>query len=208
MKNLSRPGPWGDKLQVWSVSPDHKGDDQIEVLLVDGPSEKDLPRIRQNIRLVARFYKIWQDRDYTGAARSYPVFVGHSARVILPPGAGTDMTSAIPNPMLIAVIVLGVAVMIVTAYRFFSSHQRVRSRVVVTEEDQPPEEPTDDVEADEDPLPKDPIEAMQEMERRRKTKSEARRTSKLSAWPLSNSSCRTTDTRSSLKPGCSPAGVG
>jgi hypothetical protein len=163
---LVRPLPGNPRVQEWSLIKTY--DQAMQVLVVDGPAERDLPRRNQRVRMAARFFKMWQGKDQQGTPTLYPVFVGRAARTV-PASGGASLESAIPNPIIIGVVVLAVAFAVVTLWRHrvlkrFEA-QRTKERAEEEEHDRVFEEEPEGA-----PLPEDPIEAMKELERRRREK--------------------------------------
>jgi len=171
---LAREGAWsGDKLQEWSIMLEDGKRSIIVLYVVNGPRIEDLPRVNQNIRAAARFYKVWVDKDADGKETRYPVFVGNSARTLGRPDAAPIV---MPNFLHVIVFVLAVAFLVVTLWRFLSGRERSRQAQRALEKfeaTQPVEEETP-ADPNAPPLPNDPIAAMEELERRRKAKEEGK----------------------------------
>lgn len=168
VRNLARPGPWDPMLQEWSISPDGKGEQFVVVYMVHGQPENELPRIRQQVRLAGRFYKVWLSKDYNQELKPYLVFVGQSARIIRPTGGSAGLGSNMPSPTWIAVFVLAVSFAVVSLWRFLNNRELARERRSRLEPIPEPEPQAVEEEDNEPPLPDDPVKAMEEMERRRK----------------------------------------
>lgn len=75
---LSRAGPWDDQLQQWVVVVDSEKDEVAVVYLVSPPP---VPRAGVPVRMAARFYKVWADKDRHGQPTNYLTFVGRQAVV-------------------------------------------------------------------------------------------------------------------------------
>src|SRR5690606_33143733 len=85
---LARPGAWGDTLTEWTIvtdanDPDDRADDTVAVVyLVDPAGAFAATADRSTVRVPARFYKVWSDRDLTGAATDYLTFVGRHPTIL------------------------------------------------------------------------------------------------------------------------------
>jgi len=163
--DFSQPGAWEDRWQQWSVL---VGDDErVAVVYLVNPPEV-TPRRWQRVRMPARFFKIWREPQPDGSTRDFMVFVGHSAKAL----KITNGTTPGPGgawPALMIALLAGLAVGLVLLRRAVSRSRtngpersrlvsvRAAAREVAEEEDDP----------DAPPLPKDPVEALAELERRR-----------------------------------------
>jgi hypothetical protein len=164
VRRLARDGPWMKNLQQWSLM--HNANTPVEVLIIDGPNERDRPNRNQRVRLAGRFFKIWVSNDQDGRPSLYPVFVGRWTPAPVA-GGGNTFSNAIPNPVIIAVVVLAgaFAATSIWRYRVNKAFAERRAREIAEEEkrqrefDEQPEGP---------PLPEDPTEAMKELERRQR----------------------------------------
>lgn len=164
---LARPGPWEPKARRWVMRPDSKPNEMLVIYLVNPPPT---PRSRQSVRLVARFYMLWTDDDRRGAERSYPILVGSGARIVADRTAGSSLTSS-PLVTVGLVAVGGIIVMFIVrmAMRSMFSRRtamddRREARELREEEER---EALRQAEKEGPPLPDDPIEAMEELKRRR-----------------------------------------
>ncbi len=186
VQRLSRPGPWEGKLQQWGVKVDKANDkgEAILVYLLDPPNE---PLAGQRVRLVARFYKVWKSKRYLTAeeelkgmkledapVESFLVFVGKTATVSA--GSGKSLDGI--DKKFLWVVGGAVLIMIVGWWRIRKNltprmthaQQRLMERREAREAGVTAD---NDMVDDGEPLPEDPIEAMEEMERRRRAAAEA-----------------------------------
>ena len=174
--HLTRSGPWGKTLTWWVIKHGPTPDDVAVVYLIDPAGELPEPRRGAEVRVVARFYKIWRDiDDPTGEPTDFLTFVGRYPQItgttgvtgvaLLPPGLA---------PMLL-VLVLAVAALIYVLRRSWNLSLQPRplpSRHAhaahTTTDAVPPDkadEPGDDL--PEPPLPDDPADALTDLARRR-----------------------------------------
>ena len=104
--NLTRLGPWDEKLQEWVIVTDRQKDEVAVVYLVDPPRPIDQPLPAGTpIRLVARFYKVLSDKDRLGKPIDYLIFVGKSARTVEQEGGSA--TSGV-TPLMLVVMLLAI----------------------------------------------------------------------------------------------------
>lgn len=164
---LARPGPWEPKVRRWVVRPDSKQNELLVIYLVNPPP---MPRSRQSVRLIARFYMLWTDDDRRGAERSYPILVGSGARIVADRTRVSTFTSS-PLVSVGMVAVGGIVVMIIVRMvmrSMFSRRTAMDERREARElRDEEEREALRQVEKEGPPLPDDPIEAMEELKRRR-----------------------------------------
>lgn len=176
---LAQPGPWDGKLERWGVVTDKAAERVALVYLVNPPVT---PAPGAAVRVPARFYKVWIGKNRTGQAYAYPVFVGHSAQVIASgPGAMTPVSSLGLSPMRVLaglVLVLLVAFIVLRKrLGMMASQPRPLSsrRARDAQGRAPAASAAGDLDDEEDPgppLPKDPADALRELERRRSQKAE------------------------------------
>jgi hypothetical protein len=178
-----RNGPWDGRVEQWTIEVTlPKGErDSVVVYLVDPPA--DTPRAKQRVRLVARFYKVWHeqrafidtdvekqpDEEAERPIEPFLVFIGHSARVVgKAPAGGEPAERALPW-----VLAIAVGAMLVFWWRLKLSLKprptAAQLRRLNRDEERPQlAEQEEVIEQEEAPLPEDPIEAMEEMQRRRR----------------------------------------
>ncbi len=83
INNLTRSGPWDEKLQQWVILTDRDRDEVAVVYLVDPPRPIDQPLpAGTRVRVVGRFYKVLRDTDRNGQPTDYLTFIAKSALVI------------------------------------------------------------------------------------------------------------------------------
>jgi len=77
---LARPGPWGERVTEWVIQTDPENDEVAVVYLVDQPIGEGVkqPMAGQQVRVAARFYKVWSQRDLNNQPQRFLTFVGHS----------------------------------------------------------------------------------------------------------------------------------
>ncbi len=83
---LARSGPWGDRVVEWVVVlPPRAGVDDVAVVyLVDPAGVLASPPVGTRVRVAARFYKLWLDRDVTDQPTTYMTFVGRAPADVEP----------------------------------------------------------------------------------------------------------------------------
>ena len=156
-QRLMRNGPWGSAVTEWGVVVDPKrggGAERVAVVyLVDPTPSGQAPREGAWVRVVGRFYKFWEDRDASGRAVSYPVFVGRSPAVPEVRPAETPWRGLIVAGVL--VLAGGMVVLRWWVYRPVRPRRRLRS----ARQSEAIAEAVDD-------LPRDPADAMARLEER------------------------------------------
>jgi hypothetical protein len=160
-------GPWDGKAELWTIVVDEARDMVVLVLLTNPP--KDLPKGGTRVKLPARLYKVWSYKDLNNKAEAALVFVGNSLEVIEAAPSVKKSDSTVVVLTLVVFVGFCFALWFVRRLRKRISGQhaetdfrdRLRQRVG---EDTPvsPVEPG----AKDEPLPKDPVEALKELERR------------------------------------------
>jgi len=163
---LARPGPWGETVTEWVIQTDEENDEVAVVYLVNQPLDGDVrqPRVGQRVRVAARFYKVWDQRDLNNRPQQFLTFVGHALSFEPTSGiyGGTGASEYWP-------VALGLLVALSAAFFFgrrvltMGKPRPLPSRVVR----EPYEEDEQQALDDEDPaLPDDPDAALAELERR------------------------------------------
>lgn len=162
-QRLARAGPWEDNLQQWDVLVRREPDEVVIVLLVDPmPAEAMPQRGGRAVRLAGRFFKVLDYVDRQNQPTRYLVFVGRSVKVAGDEARGPESSTAPLAVLLILVVLLLAAWMLMrrvlgTGFRPRPLSPRLRATSPPAEEDSPPA----------DPLPSDPIEALEQLRRRR-----------------------------------------
>ena len=154
--DFARAGPWEGRWQQWSIRWGAHPQDMAIVYLLDPPHTAGSTL---QVRLPARFYKIWRDTDQSGAQTDYLVFVGRSAQVLPATGA---------NPAR-AVLFISAALVLLVIYLFLrrkGALARPRPRPLATRRLDPRTDPAASDEPSTAPLPADPAKALEELERR------------------------------------------
>lgn len=74
---LALPGPWEGKLSEWAIQYGSDAEHMLIVNLVNPP-----PNVRDNtqVKLAARFYKLWPTTNKFGQPKTFLVFVGNDAQ--------------------------------------------------------------------------------------------------------------------------------
>lgn len=167
IENLTRPGPWDQKLQEWVIVTDNQHDQVAVVYLVDPPTPVDRPPTPGTpVRLLARFYKVLSDRDMNGNPTDFLVFVGQSATVMSTPQRRSSSWHT--TPIFVAVLALAIVWLWLRTrlkprpigpQRLARAEDRPRG---TTPRHPPEEEPIEN-------LPTDPAEALEALKQRRTT---------------------------------------
>jgi hypothetical protein len=156
-QRLLRGGPWGPAVTEWGVVVDAQrggGAERVAVVyLVDPTPSGDAPREGAFVRVVGRFYKVWEDRDAAGGVTRYPVFVGVSPAV---PQWRAD-EGAWTTVIVAAVFVLAGGMVVLRWWTRRRGRPRRRVRAGAA----------DSFEGDDEELPGDPAEALEQLEARR-----------------------------------------
>jgi hypothetical protein len=153
-------------VQQWGLLVRSNPDLVAVVYLVDPPPLKQSPGAGRKVRLVGRFFKVWQSRDQAGQATLYPVFVGRTVSGV----SGSSGGSAV-QPMLLTTLVLA-GLLVFTFRRALKLNMKPKPLATrrhereVAKARRPPEEQLNDLPGP--PLPHDPVEALGELERRRR----------------------------------------
>ncbi len=172
LPRLARPGPWSGRLQQWVIQTDSETDQVVLLYLVEPPADKERPKVGEPVWIVARFYKVWDERrDYDAKMLRYAVFVG---RTVNAGGRGGGGSAAQRKGVGLGGGVSAViAAVVVMAGGYYILRRRIAAQNQLGSErvsrrrrelEQAPDEPSAD-ETDE-PLPEDPVEALRELERR------------------------------------------
>lgn len=150
---LSQPGPWGDNLTEWVLVLDDNPSNVAVVYLVNPQNPFNPPRVGQRVRIPARFFNLWLDRDANNQPTTYPTFVGRSPQFITQQQQGSSQ--ALAAPILLAFLAL--------AYLFWRLRRSIKRPLprAAIRASSPTPEPT----RTED-LPTDPAEALAELHRR------------------------------------------
>ncbi|MEM6459038.1 MAG: hypothetical protein AAF710_06565 [Planctomycetota bacterium] len=154
---LRRTGAWGEAVTEWGVvvGAGSPGEAVAVVYLVDPDGGLATPRPGQRVVVAARFFKLWRDRDASGAARTYPVFVGSAEHVVIEArGVGARGPASGYAVLLAAVVaMLGVVFWLRRRVRRAASDRPVRRLGGVVSDDE------------ESSLPGDPAEALAALQR-------------------------------------------
>ncbi len=105
--SFARPGLWEDRWRQWAVQYGPGADQVAVVYLVDPPPA----RAGRQVRLTARFFKVWRQKDQRGEATDFLVFVGRGATV------ATGQPSGAWSQTVMMAVVLGTLGVIFIALR-------------------------------------------------------------------------------------------
>lgn len=171
---LALPGPWEPALSEWTIQYGDKPEDMLVVNLVAPPGE---PVDGTQVRLAARFYKLWVTTSAGGQPRTYMVFVGRDARITGTPRP-FGLGGQVPTSMLVLVMCLGVFALIWVIRRTpkmslnprpTSWQQRRREAQALMEQSPSArraaqERLTEELQEPDPNLPKDPVAALKQLE--------------------------------------------
>lgn len=172
---LSRSGPWDEKLQQWIIKVGPEESDVAVLYLTDPPNHLSRPRVGEPVRSLACFYKIWQQpRSEDGEPAMFLTFVGRTIeldRSAMPPQESRVVQGwffwAITASLVSLAIIWNIA-------RWFARQKTLEAQAMrlaaASRQSSLCEETPSSPHAisHEPPLPDDPVEAMREMDRRRK----------------------------------------
>lgn len=99
---LALPGPWEGRLSEWAIQYGSEAEQMLIVNLVDPPEP---PRDGSEVKLAARFYKLWPTTNKFGSPKVFLVFVGKDAQVLgVKPSVGGS--AAVKSLVLVLVLVV------------------------------------------------------------------------------------------------------
>jgi hypothetical protein len=153
---------WGERVTRWTIVTEEEDPSSTLIVIFNDPNAK-MPKPGKNaeVRVAARFYKLWTIKDASGKAFTYPVFVGGAAEVLDEGGASSEAGG--PSKEVITVAL----VMVVGAFfgmRYLmkranaTGKQRTAALVAARRRDRDEQEEAE--EEDIDDLPDDPIAAL------------------------------------------------
>lgn len=103
--------PWlGDALTEWVILVRDDPEEVAVVYFIDPDGKIEPPQTGAQVRMVGRFYKVWADSDKDGNPTRYLTFIARSAKVV---GGRAASESSAMLPMLLLVVVLGVAYILI-----------------------------------------------------------------------------------------------
>ncbi len=165
---LARPGPWGEAVTEWGLIVRDDPQEVAMVLLIDPAESLAPPPTGATVRVTARFYKLWGDRDLNDRPYEFLTFVAPAATVKLvethtSPVPPTDGVGGTPL-LLLAIVTLAAGYIVARLYIGRTARRTATRRVRG-------EAPTPSGPADSEAspaLPPDPAEALARMDRRAK----------------------------------------
>lgn len=99
---LKLPGPWEGKLSEWAIEYGSEAEQMLIVNLVNPPQA---PRDGSEIKLAARFYRLWPTTNKFGNPKTFLVFVGKDAQILgVKPSIGGS--AAIKSLVLVLVLIV------------------------------------------------------------------------------------------------------
>ena len=165
----ARPGPWDGRAQQWVVK---WGDNFEDVAVIELVTPPPPPKYGQRVRLVARFYKVWNEKDQTGKEASFLTFVGNTAAVTSGGSAGVSDRGGEPTWWVAGGLVaaVGLGWFMMKRLKRMGSNAPIRPSEALRHRRQ---QRGDDFETHEPPndeapdlLPHDPADALAELSRR------------------------------------------
>ena len=79
---------WGDQLTAWGIKVGEGDDDVVMVYFVDPDNTIVSPKRGEQVRVAARFYKVWEVPDRDGRPFQFLTFVGGAREVVAGNSAG------------------------------------------------------------------------------------------------------------------------
>jgi len=158
--HLSRAGHpvWGDQLTCWGIRVGDSADDVVLVYFIDPDGSIAAPKPGDEVRIAARFYRVWRVPDRDGRDFSFLTFVG-GAREVVTGGGGSGGSSGMGKIVLVLVVVAAggfYGMRLLLAKK--SSAQRARSEAMREARHREHEDDEEDIDPD---LPDDPAEALE-----------------------------------------------
>ena len=161
---LARSGQWGSGVTEWVVRVREDPDEVAVVYFVDPDGELEAPLRGTPIRTVARFYKVWSDRDLANEPTPFLIFVGRTPTVVA-------VESSVQGPgmggWVLTLIALAAGFYILRRYvvglrqpRPLATRREFEAAIAEIEEDDPPS------------LTEDPAEALDTMSRQSEARSD------------------------------------
>ena len=168
--NLARPGPWGDAVTEWVVLVRQQPDEVAVIFFVDPQATMPAPRQSQPVRVAARFYKVWRDRDANNQPSQFLVFVARSPRA----EGGSEIGRGEANDgrvLVLLVLVLLLILVPLLAILLWQARKAKRLRMIRRSEAHhgPADHhaPSGEAGRFESHFPEDPAQALAELNRRR-----------------------------------------
>ena len=153
----------GKQVTRWTLVTDKDDPRSTVIVLFHDPNAKmKPPEAGTELRIAARFYKLWMIKDVEGKPFTYPVFVGGAEEVVSAPAGGALSTGSTPGRtmLLLGIIVVAGGFFVV---RYVLSRggggSKVRERLNEIRRERERYESDGDDEAVED-LPDDPVDAL------------------------------------------------
>ncbi len=170
---LARPGPWDGHLQQWIIKLNHDPENHASVVvyLVAPPPRKNWPFRDTRVWMVARFYKVWdQPNVLNGKPMSFLVFVGNTLNVETAAGSSPGLFGTPQRALLtislavVLLIMLWAAARMLIARRHATFQQHMREDRALRDERR--REIARRTPSAGEPLPENPADALEELERR------------------------------------------
>ena len=170
-QKLQRSGSpeWGDRVTRWAIRTSDDPDSTVLVFFNDPDASIQPPKPGEQVRVAARFYKVWATENQAGEPFSFPVFVGGAREVLGKPARVSFGSNRPMQSIVIALIVACIAAFFVVRFllnrkagegaggrtqAYLDQRRRERQLHEMDEEEEHPED-----------LPADPAEAMEVLRR-------------------------------------------
>ncbi|MFN3167021.1 MAG: hypothetical protein ACE37H_08160 [Phycisphaeraceae bacterium] len=161
--NLIDPS-WGERVTRWTIVTEEDDPSATVIVIFNDPNAK-MPKPGENaeVKVAARFYKLWTIKDATGKPFTYPVFVGGAAEVVEESG-GVGSGSSASSTWQAALF--GVITVVVAFYIFrflmnkMNSGKGQRTAALIAARRRDRDEQGEVLAEDIDDLPDDPIAAL------------------------------------------------
>ncbi len=151
---LVRKGEWGDALTEWVLVVRDEPEQVAVVYFVDPQDELIPPHTGSDVRVAARFYKVWADRDQDGNPTRYLTFIA----------ASPSTTSAPAKPVFLFLPMVGGVLVLAVVYLYV--RRMSRPQTIDPTPDRQPAGSADDAmlsDGPAQPMPQDPAEALRRL---------------------------------------------
>lgn len=153
---------WGDQVTRWIINTDKKDPSSTIIVLFNDPrAQMPKPGVESQVKVAARFYKLWTIPDVNGKPFTYPVFVGGAAEVVQAQAAGGGGGPSSGTIVMIAlVLVAGGFIVIRLMLSRKGGGNMTLQRLEAMRRDREAYESETEEEEDEEVLPEDPVAAL------------------------------------------------
>lgn len=166
---------WGDQLTRWIIATDPSDPASTVIVFFNDPRGQikapDIPsdlRDAPTVRVAARFFKLWTIASADGGTFTYPTFVGGAYEVTATPSASTRTSSPFRTLIILAIVVFtgGYFAVRYLLNRSGTGGSLTRARLDAIRQQRERYEDDSDDDDDDEPLPEDPVAALDELRKR------------------------------------------